>query len=137
MTPSNREKEASMIVNVTPETEKQLAERAGRIGLPVAVYAGHLLEQKIQENRGPHAINGDTKTIAPEEDEDTDPDALAKAIAKLLNQTPEEVEQARVRVLAASRPPRPLPEGKTLGDVLQWPGDETDEQVFEALRKLS
>ena len=126
-----------MIVNVTVETEKLLAERAAWIGVPVAVYAGYLLEQKLRENGSPQAANGTAEALAMEDDEDTDPDALAKAIAKLLNQTPEEKEQARLRVLAASRPPRPLPEGKTLGDVLQWPGDETDEQVFEALRKLS
>lgn len=126
-----------MIVNVTPETEKQLTALAEQVGAPVAVYAGHLLEQKLRESRGPHAVNGATKTVVPEKDEDTDPDALAKAIAKLLNQTPEERARARAELFAASRPPRPLPEGKTLGDVLQWPGDETDEEVFEALRKLS
>jgi hypothetical protein len=46
---------------------------------------------------------------------------------------------ARARLFAQSRSPRSLPEGKTLQDVLsgQWPGDETDEEVYEALRKLS
>jgi hypothetical protein len=126
-----------MIVNVTPETEKQLVQRAMRIGVPVAVYAGHLLEQKLQENVAQNGANGSPQLITQEDDDDTDPDALAKAIAKLLNQTPEEKAQARAELFAASRPPRPLPEGKTLGDVLQWPGDETDEEVFEALRKLS
>lgn len=126
-----------MIVNVTPETEKQLVQRAMRIGVPVAVYAGHLLEQKLQENVAQNVANGSPQLITQEDDDDTDPDALAKAIAKLLNQTPEEKAHARAELFAASRPPRPLPEGKTLGDVLQWPGDETDEEVFEALRKLS
>lgn len=68
-----------------------------------------------------------------------DPEALNRAIAGLINHTPEEIEAARARLLAQSRSPRPLPEGKTLLDVIcgQWPGDETDEEVFEALRKLS
>ena len=127
-----------MIVNVTPETEKQLTVLAEQVGAPVAVYAGYLLEQKLHENGARNGMNGSTNVVAQEEcDDDTDPDALAKAIAALLNQTPQEREEARLRLFAASRPPRPLPEGKTLGDVLQWPGDETDEQVFEALRKLS
>ena len=128
-----------MIINVTPETEKQLTALAERVGAPVAVYAGYLLEQKLHENGGQNGVNGSAKVVAQDYDEDTNPNALAEAIAELLNQTPEKMEQARARILAASRPPRPLPEGKTLGDVLlgQWPGDETDEQVFEALRKLS
>lgn len=126
-----------MIVNVTPETEKQLTRLAERVGAPVAVYAGYLLEQKLHEKNGQQAVNGSVNTAEQDDDEDSDPDALAKAISKLLNKTPEEREKERAELFAASRPPRPLPEGKTLADVLQWPGDETDEQVFEALRKLS
>ncbi|MDX2045015.1 MAG: hypothetical protein SF097_27635 [Acidobacteriota bacterium] len=127
-----------MVITVTQETEKQLTALAERVGAPVAVYAGHLLEQKLQENGWQNGKNG-SGVVVEDNDDDTDPDALAKAMASLLNRTPEEIEQARERIFAASRPPRPLPEGKTLEDVLrgQWPGDETDEQVFEALRKLS
>jgi hypothetical protein len=126
-----------MEVNVSPETENQLTERAERIGARVADYAGFLLEQKLRENGAAQPVNGVEKETA--EDDDTDPDALAHALAELFNETPEEAEQARLELLAASRPPRPLPEGKTLADMVfgQWPGDETDEQVFEALRKLS
>lgn len=66
-------------------------------------------------------------------------DALAEAIARLNNRTHEEIMAARARVLAASPPPLPLPEGKTMNDVIlgQWPGDETDEEVNAALRELS
>ncbi|MGH9753881.1 MAG: hypothetical protein ACREA2_13965 [Blastocatellia bacterium] len=126
-----------MEVNVSPETEGQLKEMAEQMGAQVADYAGFLLEQKLRENGAAHPVNGVEGAV--EEDEDIDPDALARAIDELLNQTPEEAEQARLELLRASRPPRPLPEGKTFFDVVcgQWPGDETDEQVFEALRKLS
>ncbi len=57
----------------------------------------------------------------------------------LANRTPEEIEQTRRRLDAASRPPRPLPEGKTLSDMFcgTWPGDETDEEIAEALERLS
>src|SRR5262249_15733867 len=130
-------KEAEMEVNVSPETESQLKEIAEQMGARVADYAGFLLEQKLRENGAPHPVNG--VEGATEKDEDTDPDALTRAIDELLNQTPEEVEQARLELLRASRPPRPLPEGKTFFDGVwgKWPGDETDEQVFEALRKVS
>ncbi len=62
-----------------------------------------------------------------------------EVFAQATNRTPEEVAAARARLIQASPPPRELPEGKTLEDVVmgKWPGDETDEQIFEALRKLS
>jgi hypothetical protein len=117
-----------VIVNVSPTAEKLLAEMAVRTGRPLPDLAASLLEEKLRELPLPNT-----------DDDDTDPDVLQKAIAKLLNRTPAEVEAARARLFKASRPPRPLPEGKTLEDILvgQWPGDETDEQVYEALRKLS
>lgn len=73
-----------------------------------------------------------------------EPDARAETpldreIRWLTTRTPEQIEAARERVLKASRPARPLPDGKTLADMVggQWPGDETDDQVREALERLS
>ncbi len=62
-------------------------------------------------------------------------EALARATTRSTN----EIVEARVRLLQASPPPRELPEGKTLEDVVlgQWPGNETDEQILEVLEKLS
>jgi hypothetical protein len=55
------------------------------------------------------------------------------------NRTPEEIESARTQAIKEYKPERPLPEGKTIFDVIcgKWPGDETDEEVAEALRRLS
>ena len=57
----------------------------------------------------------------------------------LKNRTDAEIEEARRRIDALSPPPRPIPEGKTLEDMVMgtWPGDETDEQIREALERLS
>ena len=67
------------------------------------------------------------------------PDALKEAMNKLINRTEAEMLASRARVMKTVRMGRPLPEGKTLADVVegQWPGDETDEQIFEALERLS
>ena len=67
------------------------------------------------------------------------PDALTVAVNKLINRTEAEMLASRARVMKTVRLGRPLPEGKTLADVVegQWPGDETDEQIFEALERLS
>ena len=64
---------------------------------------------------------------------------LALAIQRMNSRTPEQILADRERILANGQQPRPLPEGKTLEEVVQslWPGDETDEEVHEALERLS
>lgn len=116
-----------MIVNVSSEIEEQLTKLAHKNGKPVADLAGVLLAQKLRE------------APVPQEDEDADPDALARAIAKMASRTPEEVAAAQQRAIAAYPAKNPLPPGKTILDVIcgTWPGEETDEEVFEALRRLS
>ena len=60
-------------------------------------------------------------------------------VALATSRTAEQIASARARVLGASPPPRELPDGKTLEDVIvgQWPGDETNDQILDALEKLS
>lgn len=119
-----------MVVNVSPEAEKILGELAARNGISAPEMAGELLEEKLKE----------TYTISPtDEDGDFDPDALERVIAQMTNRTPEEIEETRARLFQEMEPPRPLPPGKTLADILygKWPGDETDEEVLAALEKLS
>ena len=62
-----------------------------------------------------------------------------EALAQAMNRTPEDIAEVRSRVLDASPPARELPPGKTLEDVVMghWPSDETDEQILDALQKLS
>jgi hypothetical protein len=119
-----------MNINVTPEVERQLVVLAAQEGKSAADLGGSLLEEKLREK----GLLTDSDGADVE-----DPEALTRAIAAIINRTPEEIEAARGRLFAQSRPPRPLPEGKNLLDMIcgQWPGDETDEEVFEALRKLS
>ena len=66
-------------------------------------------------------------------------DALAEAIARWVNRTPEEKLALRAEILKTARKGRPLPDGKSFDDVVRgsWPGDETDEQIREALERLS
>ena len=68
-----------------------------------------------------------------------EPDALTAEVHALMNRTPEQKLADRAEVMKTARLGRPLPEGKTFFEVVQgtWPGDETDEQIFEALERLS
>ncbi len=79
-------------------------------------------------------------SIEPDDDEAArNSCSLDAAIARLNGRTQEEVLATRQRLLDATPEPRPVPPGKTLEEVImgQWPGDETDEQIAEALRRLS
>jgi hypothetical protein len=50
-----------------------------------------------------------------------------------------EAEEARRRLFGLTAAPRPISPGKTLSDEVegQWPGAETDQQVRDALERLS
>lgn len=100
-------------------TEVKLRAKAEALGVPVETYLRTLVER-------------DTAV-------DARPDALAEAIQRLTSRTPAEIDVDRARILALTEEPRPLPEGKTLADVVvgQWPGDETDEEMRELLEELS
>jgi len=67
------------------------------------------------------------------------PDALTEALNKLINRTEAEMLASRARVMKTVRVGRPLPEGKTLADVVEgpWPGDETEGVTNRALEVLS
>jgi DNA/RNA-binding domain of Phe-tRNA-synthetase-like protein len=66
-------------------------------------------------------------------------DAYEVALKRWTNRTPEQKRIDREELVKRARKGRPLPEGKTIHDVLvgQWPGDETDEQIRRALEDLS
>ncbi len=119
-----------MKVNISSETEKALKEMASRSGQDVADYAGDIIEKQIQAQRLFSNTNG--------KDED-DPEALSLAIAKMTNRPPEAIAEAQTRAIAACKPRNEIPPGKTLFDMVagKWPGDETDDQIKEALERLS
>lgn len=77
--------------------------------------------------------------LVPEEAMGEGAESLEVALARMTHRTTEEIAATRESLLAATPPPRELPEGKNVLDVImgQWPGNETDEQVFSALEKLS
>lgn len=61
-------------------------------------------------------------------------DAVTRATPPVVDA---EIEAARARLLTA--PVRPLPPGKDFLETIQglWPGTETDEQIREALERMS
>ena len=64
---------------------------------------------------------------------------LARARYEMAHRTPEQIAEAQARAMELYQPVRAVPPGKTVADVVsgQWPGDETDDEIDNALRELS
>ena len=67
------------------------------------------------------------------------PTTLAEELVWLQNRSAEDIKAARSRLFNLTPSPTPIPKGKTLSDMVEgkWPGDETEEQVRDALERLS
>lgn len=115
-----------MIVTVSAGTERLIRRLAAQTGQDAAILAGQYLELALKNENVPAQS-------------EVEPDALAQAMAALKSRTPEQIAAARHQLYEAATPPRQMPEGQNVFDVVggQWPGDETDEEVFAALKKLS
>ena len=110
----------SVTVQLTPEIEHRLRQRASRRGETLETYLRNLAEREASGN-------ADT------------PDMLAQGVEWLTRRGPEEVQAARERILGAAPPPRDLPAGKSVVDVVEgkWPGNETDAEIRDALDRMS
>ncbi len=77
----------------------------------------------------PKQANGETDALG----------LLAREIEWLTGRSPEDVRAARERIFGSSPPPREIPEGKTVVDMVKgkWPGTETDAEIHEALNRIS
>ena len=111
----------SITIELEPETEARLRERAKKNGQDVDRLAADTLKRLVAD------------------EENASYSSVTDALAALINLSPEEKaamqEEARRHII----PGRPLPPGKTLEDMVwgKWPGDETDEEINAALEELS
>lgn len=115
----------SLTINLPAETEVAIKELAAQNGLKPEEYAGELLAEQVS-----------AKLAQTGED---DPQALPRAIAKMKARTPAEIAAAREKMYGLAKPPRPLPENQNIFDAVygKIQSDETDEEVFAALKNLS
>jgi hypothetical protein len=132
---------SSISIELAPDVAARLREKAGAHGQSLPDFLRALGEREAgtpDENAAsaPPRNGQRTEDPAPATERGN---ALDQAIARMRNRTPEEIAAMRERVLAVTPPPRPLPPGKTLEEVIvgRWPGDETDEQIEAALDELS
>jgi predicted DNA-binding antitoxin AbrB/MazE fold protein len=114
-----------------------IAARIAGESMSMIIHA--VFQDGVFKPKGPVLLPEGTEVIVEPNDPDGEPSALELAVRRITSRTPTAVIADRERVLALTPPPRALPPGKTLADVVvgQWPGDETDEQVRQALENLS
>jgi hypothetical protein len=110
----------NVTVQLTPETEHRLRQRASRRGETLETYLGRLAEREAAGGAGA-------------------PDMLDQGVEWLTSRGAAEVQAARERIFGAAPAPRELPAGKSVVDVVEgkWPGDENDAEVRDALDRIS
>lgn len=69
---------------------------------------------------------------------DYDPEVGMRAVAALINRTPEQIKAAQERAIREFKPKRELPPNVSPLEMMPViRGDETDEEVLQALKELS
>jgi hypothetical protein len=113
----------SITIELSPETLARLQTKATAEHLSLDAYITELVTHDAED--AGHINTPETE--------------LDKAVHRMMLRTPEEKAPLQNAILAASRPARALPEGKTLEDVVvgKWPSNETDAEIRQALADLS
>ncbi len=118
-----------MTVTFPPEVEEKVLAAAAQNGLAPEAYVRAVMQKEMR-------LQGE-----PSHDEteaDYDPDALTRAVAALSQRTPAQREAAQARAIREFRPKIELPPEVSPLEVMPViRGDETDEEVRQALRELS
>lgn len=117
-----------MIV-IPPELEKKIAILAAQRSLDPSSLIDSLVARELNQPPAP----------AASQDDEVDPKALSRAVAAIINRTPEQISAAQEMALREFKSERELPAGATnIFDVIPViRGQETDEQVSKALEELS
>lgn len=115
----------SLTIELSAETEVAIKELAAQNGRQPEDYVKDLLTEQIEMKR-----------LQTEVD---DPQAFSRAFAQMKNRTSSEIAAVREKMFRLAKPPRHLPENVNIIDAVfgKIPSDETDEEVFTALQKLS
>ena len=122
-----------MTVTFPADLEKKIIALAEQKRVDPASFVASLVEKGLSNEMALAPVNGTGH------DDDYDPEAGNRAVAALINRTPEQKKAAQEMALREFLPERELPEGaKNIFDVIPViRGNETNEQVLEALKELS
>ena len=122
-----------MVITFPPDLEKKIIALAEQKRLDPTSFLTSLIEKELGNELALPPVNG------ADHDDDYDLEAGNRAVAALINRTPEQLKAAQERALREFLPERELPpNAKNIFDVIPViRGNESDEQVLEALKDLS
>jgi hypothetical protein len=93
------------------------------------------LVAKELDNENDLALAND---VSHDEDGDFDPEAGLRAVTALINRSPDQISAAKARAIKEFKPKRELPSDVSPLEVMPViRGNETDEEVIQALKELS
>jgi hypothetical protein len=125
--PDALKKAVARITNRTPEEREAARQEILKTLPPPMPLPAGMTAQDVWNN-----------LTGKDQDDEKDPDALRRAIAKITNRTPEQKLAAQERAIREYKPKRELPPGVSPLEVMPViRGAETDEQVIAALKELS
>lgn len=123
-----------MTVTLPLSVEQKVIALAALRKLDPISFVSLLVEEEWKKQDSPKNTNGFHLA-----DDDSDLEAGNRAVAAMINRTPEQIKAAQEMALREFLPERELPEGaRNIFDVIPViRGNETDEQVLQALKELS
>lgn len=123
-----------MVVTFPPDLERRIIALAALKRVDPASFVAALVAKEL-DNENDLALGND---IGHDEEGDFDPEAGLRAVAALINRAPEQVSAAQERAIKEFKPKRELPPDVSPLEVMPViRGNETDEEVIQALKELS
>jgi hypothetical protein len=123
-----------MVVTFPPELERRIMALAALKRVDPAALVADLVAKELGDEIDLALAND----AGHDEESDFDPEAGLRAVAALINRSPEQISAARERAIKEFKPARELPSDVSPLEVMPViRGNETDEEVIQALRELS
>lgn len=122
-----------MVVTFPPDLEKKIIALAAQKKVDPASFVASLVAKELGDQNDLALAND-----VGHDDDDFDPEAGKRAVAALINRTPEQIRAAQERAIREFKPKRELPADVSPLEVMPViRGNETDEEVIQALKELS
>lgn len=123
-----------MVVTFPPDLERRIVALAALKRVDPASFVADLVAKELGDGNDLALAND----VGHEEDHDVDPEVGLRAVAALINRTPEQISAAQARAIKEFKPKRELPPDVSPLEVMPViRGNETDEEVIQALKELS
>jgi hypothetical protein len=123
-----------MVMTFPPELERRIIALAALKRVDPAALVADLVAKELCEGNDLALAND----VSQDEEGDFDPEAGLRAVAALINRSPDQISAAQERAIKEFKPIRESPTDVSPLEVMPViRGNETDEEVIQALKDLS